>query len=62
MRCSPFPDQRLSFVHRRFNEYFLALAAQQHLMSVELEAITSDRRDRDALVLYVELADDVEVI
>jgi hypothetical protein len=60
VRCSPYPDQRISFVHRRFNEYFLALAAQENLMSVDLESIANDRRDRDALVLYVELADDAE--
>jgi hypothetical protein len=62
LRCSPYPEQRISFIHRRFNEYFLALAAQQRLMQVDLEAITTDRRDRDALVLYVELANDAEAL
>jgi hypothetical protein len=59
-RCSPYPEQRVSFVHRRFNEYFLALAAKANLIDIDPESIITDRRDRDALVLYVELADDHE--
>src|SRR5271167_3784506 len=53
-----YPSERISFVHRRFNEYFLARAVEIGLTDVDLESITSDRRDRDALVLYVELASD----
>ena len=61
MRKGPFPAERLSFVHRRFNEYFLAKAAADGLMAIDLESIATDRRDRDALVLYVELAESEQV-
>jgi hypothetical protein len=62
IRCSPYPDERISFVHRRFNEYFLAVAAELKLMQVDTESIATDRRDRDALVLYIELASDAEAL
>ncbi|WP_113653424.1 NACHT domain-containing protein [Pedobacter namyangjuensis] len=45
-----------SFVHRRFNEYFVV---QKMLLSdtqINLESIPSDSRYRDALVLYCEVA------
>jgi len=58
VRSSAYPEERISFVHRRFNEFFLALAAKQNLMPIDCESIAMDKRDRDALVLYVELADD----
>jgi hypothetical protein len=60
VRRSPYPAERISFVHRRFNEYFLARAAEIGLIPIELESITHDRRDCDALVLYVELASENE--
>jgi hypothetical protein len=58
IRVSPYPAERISFIHRRFNEFFLAKAASVGMMQVDLESIAEDRRDRDALVLYVELAAD----
>jgi hypothetical protein len=60
VRRSPYPTERISFVHRRFNEYFLARAVEVGLTPIDMESITHDRRDRDALVLYVELAPDDE--
>jgi hypothetical protein len=53
---------KISFVHRRFNEYFLALAMSSGLHAVDLVTITDDRRDRDAVVLYTELCNDVEAL
>lgn len=61
VRRSPYPAERISFVHRRFNEYFLARAIEIGLTPIDLESITRDRRDRDALVLHVELTSDDEV-
>ncbi len=60
IRVSPYPAERISFIHRRFNEFFLAKAASVGMMHVDLESIAEDRRDRDALVLYVELTTEEE--
>lgn len=50
-------NQLFSFVHRRFNEYFVA----QHFMlnhdAIPEESIPTDSRWRDALVIYCEVAD-----
>ncbi|MGI4022427.1 MAG: NACHT domain-containing protein [Janthinobacterium lividum] len=49
-------EKRFSFVHRRFNEYFVI---QKYLLDptlIELESIPNDSRFRDALVLYCEIA------
>lgn len=57
MREGPLPERAISFVHRRFYEFFLV----QHLRvqkTIDLSAIEQDRRERDALVLYAETADD----
>jgi hypothetical protein len=61
VRHSPYPAEGVSFVHRRFNEYFLARAIEIGLTQIDLESITRDRRDRGALVLYVELTSNDEV-
>jgi hypothetical protein len=60
IRRSPHPAQKISFVHRRFNEYFLARATEIGMTKADLDSIVSDRRDRDALVLYVEIAPEEE--
>jgi glycosyltransferase involved in cell wall biosynthesis len=46
-----------SFSHRRFNEYFLVRRLQAPYIAIPLEAIQSDSRWRDALVLYAEIAE-----
>jgi hypothetical protein len=51
-----------SFVHRRFNEYFVVQNLLQEKESVNLSSIPSDSRYRDALVLYCEVAPDEEAI
>lgn len=45
-----------SFSHRRFNEYFLVRGLEAGVMPVPLDAIQTDSRWRDALVLYAEIA------
>jgi DNA polymerase III delta prime subunit len=45
-----------SFVHRRFNEYFVVQKMLGDDSLVNLESIPSDSRYRDALVLYCEVA------
>lgn len=52
--------QSVSFVHRRFNEYFIVTRWLSGTIEAPLEAIASDGRSRDALVLYSEVADDLE--
>jgi len=45
-----------SFAHRRFNEYFLVRRLSREQGSISLDAIQTDSRLRDALVLYAEIA------
>ncbi|NVP56054.1 NACHT domain-containing protein [Mycoplana rhizolycopersici] len=52
--------QAVSFVHRRFNEYFLVARWLSGEREPPFEAIPTDSRYRDALVLYAEVADEVE--
>lgn len=59
MRLSEDGDA-FTFVHRRFNEYFLALRWRSTGVVPELSAIVADRKERDALVLYVEVAPEDE--
>ncbi len=59
MRLSEDGDT-FTFVHRRFNEYFLALRWRSTGVVPELSAIVADRKERDALVLYVEVAPEDE--
>ncbi len=49
-----------TFVHRRFNEYFLALRWQAEGAVPDLSAIIGDRKERDALVIHVEVAPEAE--
>jgi hypothetical protein len=52
--------QAVSFVHRRFNEYFLVARWLTGERVPPFEAIPTDSRYRDALVLYAEVADAIE--
>lgn len=49
-------EKRFSFVHRRFNEYFVIQQYQNNPSIIDLEVIPQDSRYRDALVLYCEVA------
>jgi len=49
-----------SFVHRRFNEYFLVNRFRTNPGLVPLEAIPSDARLRDAIALYAAIAEPAE--
>jgi len=60
IRRTTFPEERI--FHRRFNEYFLALAMVEGLHEVRLDSIVEDRRDRDAIVLFIELCEDKNAV
>ena len=51
-------DNRFSFVHRRFNEYFVVQRLIEQPHRVPQDAIPNDSRWRDALVLYCEVAEE----
>ncbi|WCL80862.1 NACHT domain-containing protein [Saprospira sp. CCB-QB6] len=51
-----------SFVHRRFNEYFAVLYLQKNLHLIPRNAIPTDSRWRDSLVLFVEIANQQQAI
>ncbi len=51
-------NQRFSFVHRRFNEYFVVKKLKAFPGRVPKDAIPTDSRWRDALVLYCEIAEE----
>jgi hypothetical protein len=51
-------QQRFSFVHRRFNEYFVVQRLMKQPDRIPKDAIPTDSRWRDALVLYCEVADE----
>jgi hypothetical protein len=53
-------DQLFSFVHRRFNEYFVAQMLIEDTTKVSRESIPTDSRWRDALVMFCEVADEAE--
>ncbi len=55
-RLTRSDEKRFSFVHRRFAEFFLASKMIDGKVEVPLEAIPTDSRWRDALVLYCEIA------
>ncbi|MCW3104648.1 MAG: putative NTPase family [Bacteroidetes bacterium] len=55
-------EKRFSFVHRRFNEYFVVQKMIINPDAINLEAIPSDSRYRDALVLYCEVAEFSEAV
>lgn len=50
--------KRVSFVHRRFNEFFLVSAWLSGSRKPPHEAIPTDTRYRDSLVLFAEVTDD----
>ncbi|GAA4840895.1 hypothetical protein GCM10023310_18500 [Paenibacillus vulneris] len=55
--------KRFSFVHRRFNEFFISTKLLREKHASELfDYIPSDSRWRDALILYCELTSDNEAI
>jgi hypothetical protein len=54
--------QAVSFVHRRFNEYFLVARWLSGEHAPPFESIPDDSRYRDALVLYAEVANDVDAV
>lgn len=56
-RLSP-TDNKFSFVHRRFNEYFVALKFMEQPSMISPDIIPTDSRWRDALVLFCEIADE----
>jgi hypothetical protein len=49
-----------SFSHRRFNEYFLVRRLQSKRNPIPFDSIQTDSRWRDALVLYAEIADELD--
>lgn len=51
-------EQRFSFVHRRFNEYFVVQRLRERPEKVPRDSIPTDSRWRDALVLYCEVAEE----
>lgn len=59
-RVGSSEEKRFSFVHRRFNEYFVAKKIMDNPEIASLEAIPTDSRWREALVLYCELCSNEE--
>lgn len=51
-------DSQFSFVHRRFNEYFVVKKLLSSPERVRVNAIPTDSRWRDALVLYCEVSEE----
>jgi len=51
-------QQRFSFVHRRFNEYFVVQKLKEDPSRVPQDDIPTDSRWRDALVLYCGVAEE----
>jgi hypothetical protein len=54
-------EKRISFVHRRFNEYFVVKYLIENEIVIDNENIAIDSRWRDSLVLYCEIATDSEL-
>lgn len=59
-RLSEGQENNFSFVHRRFNEFFVAQHLLENPQLVNFEHIPKDSRWRDALVLYCEIAPEAE--
>jgi NACHT domain len=55
-RLSPV-NNKFSFVHRRFNEYFVVLKFMSDPTLINIESIPTDSRWRDSLVLFCEIAE-----
>lgn len=51
-------EHRFSFVHRRFNEYFVVQRLKEQPDRVPADSIPTDSRWRDALVLYCGVAEE----
>jgi Predicted NTPase (NACHT family) len=54
-------EKRFSFVHRRFNEYFIVkkfIMNTKYVNNIYKDTIVNDLKLRDALVLYCEIAED----
>ncbi len=49
---------RFSFIHRKFHEYFVALNFREQPEQLPVGDIPLDARNRDALVLYCEIAEE----
>ncbi|MCP4348835.1 MAG: NACHT domain-containing protein [Desulfobacterales bacterium] len=60
IRLGGVNNQRLSFVHRRFAEYFFVKALRENHEDVKLDSIPGDSRWRDSLVVYCGVASDSE--
>jgi hypothetical protein len=60
-RISATAEARFSFAHRRLNEYFVACEFLKDPARIELDAIPTDSRYRDALALYCEVGDATHV-
>ncbi|MBY7982991.1 NACHT domain-containing protein [Vibrio fluvialis] len=56
VRSSSVDEGRVSFVHRRFCEYFVVLDLLENHKEVPFDDIPKDSQWRDALVLYCEVA------
>jgi len=57
-RLGSSDEKRFSFVHRRFNEYFVVQRIKDNPETAPMTDIPTDSRWRDALVLYAEVADE----
>ncbi|PTP52363.1 hypothetical protein CWO05_14320, partial [Vibrio splendidus] len=57
IRASSSDEGRVSFVHRRFCEYFVVLDMLDKDSEIPFQEIPKDSQWRDALVLYCEVAD-----
>ncbi|ERB65601.1 hypothetical protein N779_09175 [Vibrio coralliilyticus OCN008] len=57
IRASSSDEGRVSFVHRRFCEYFVVLDMLDNESEIPFQEIPKDSQWRDALVLYCEVAD-----
>lgn len=51
-------ENRFSFVHRRFTEYFAVQEIIADVKMIDMESIPTDSQWRDALVLYCEVAEE----
>jgi len=60
-RLGGISSERFSFAHRRFAEFFAVRAIQAHKMQIDRNAIPTDSRWRDALVVYSGIASKEQV-
>jgi hypothetical protein len=56
-RLGGIQSQKFSFVHRRFAEFFVVRSLQRGGLPLDLEAIPTDSRWRDCLVVYCGIAE-----